>query len=101
MPEVNRTQALDMMAERIGQFDTLELLEVYNEVFPEARTTMEAAQADPSALVKRLVEYFDGLPYMDEFTEMFGLIFTSYREVWYNEEEEVIHYDPSELFASS
>ena len=48
MSTVTREQALEQMSKQIEKFDTDELLEVHNEVFPDNPSTLEEAEKDPA-----------------------------------------------------
>ncbi len=91
MPAVTREQALKQMSKQLENFDPTELVEVHNEVFPDDPATEEQARANPGLLVKRLSDHISSRE-IDEFVERWHLVFTKYRNVWYNEEEDLIYY---------
>ena len=91
MPAVTREQALKQMSKQLENFDPTELVEVHNEVFPDDPATEEQARANPGLLVKRLIDHISSRE-IDEFVERWHLVFTKYRNVWYNEEEDLIYY---------
>ncbi len=99
MPAITREQALDMLPAALERFDTLELLEVYNEVFPDAPATEEQARTDPRRLVQRLLDHIRSSE-ITGFVSLWHLVFIKYRNVWYNEEDELIYYnDGTEVYS--
>ena len=94
MSTVNKDQALELLTKEVRQkFGVDELLEVYNEVFPDRPRTEDEAHQDSSPLIEQLVEHINSGQEIDEILDLWGLIFTKHRNVWYDEEEERIHYN--------
>jgi hypothetical protein len=94
MPVVTEEQALELLTNGVQEkLPPVEVLEVYNEVFPEDRYTEEQARQDPSRLKERLVQRIHSGLGIDEVIDLWGVVFPRDRNVWYNEEEERIHYN--------
>src|SRR5437868_1200971 len=94
MPVVTKEQALELLTNEVQKhFDADELLEVYDEVFPDHPYPEEEASKDPTPLIEELVEHIQGESRIEEVLDLWGLIFPRHRNVWYNEEEERIHYN--------
>lgn len=92
MPAVTKDKALELLtAEVQEELGVDELLEVYNEVFPEDRCTEEEAHEGHVPLVERLVEHITKLG-ADEVIDMWGLLFPRHQNVWYDEEDDTVHY---------
>jgi hypothetical protein len=92
MPAVNKDQALELLTREVKNFAIDELLEVYNEAFPTHPTTEEEARKDPSPLVEQLVQVIKTRLEVDEVVSLWRLIIPKHYNVWYDEEEERIHY---------
>src|SRR5215468_7619295 len=93
MPVISKEQAVERMSRQVEKYDLLELLEVHNELFPNEQRTEAEARQDPTPLVKRVVDYIRGSD-IGNLVELWGFIFpTRYRNIWYEEEEDGIHYD--------
>ena len=92
MPAVNKDQALELLSGEIQKFDADELLEVYNEVFPEHPSSAELARKDPSSLVKQIVDYIRSGLEIDELIDLWEVILPRHHDLWYDEEEEKINY---------
>jgi hypothetical protein len=91
MPIVTKDQALERMTREVREgLPPDELLEVYNEVFRDDRQT-EAALADPEPLITRLTDRINRLD-VAELADYWGLIFIGHRDIWYDEEDERLHY---------
>src|SRR5262245_59946108 len=93
MPAVNKNQALELLAREVQKFDADELLEVYNEVFPDHPSTAEEAHEDSSSLVDQLVEHIRSGLEIDQIIDLWGVILPGDRNLWYDEEEETLHYN--------
>ena len=94
MPTVNKEQALELLTGALQEtLDTDELLEVYNEVFPDQTHTEEEAHEDSFRLVEQLVDHIDSVLEIEEIIDLWGLILPKHRNVWYDDEEEKIHYN--------
>jgi hypothetical protein len=89
MPFVTKDQALGMLTDEIQKkLGADELLEVYNEAFPDTPSTPENAEKDSQPLIERLADHINRGLEIDEVMDLWGLIFTKHRNIWYDEEEE-------------
>ena len=94
MPVVTTEQALGLLTNEVQEkLGTDELLEVYNEVFPDDPYTAEEVERDAWPLIEQLVEHINGGLAIDEVMDLWGLIFPKHRNIWYDDEEERIHYN--------
>jgi hypothetical protein len=94
MPAVTKEEALELLVNEMQQkLGAEELLEVYNEVFPDCPCTEEEAHENSSALMKRLVEHINSGLEVDEVIDLWGLILPKDRNVWYDDEAERIYYN--------
>ena len=93
MPVVTKDQALQLLTSEVKKFDTDELLEVYNELFPKHPYSEEKARQDPSPLVERLVAHINSGLDIGEIIELWGLIVPKHHHLWYDEVEDRIHYN--------
>jgi hypothetical protein len=94
MPVVTREQALEMLTNEVQEnLGADELLEVYNEVFPDDPYTEEEVHEDSRPLVEQLVDHIHSGLEIDEVMDLWGLIFPKHRNVWYDDEAERIHFN--------
>jgi hypothetical protein len=100
MPAVNKNQALELLAREVQDFDPDELLEVHNEVFPDHPGSEEKARANPSPLAEQLIEHIHSGLEIDQIIDLWGVILPGHRNLWYDEEEEKIHYHEAEAVPS-
>jgi hypothetical protein len=102
MPVVTKDGALELLTNEVQEkLGADELLEVYNEVFPDNPSTEEAAHEDVTPLIERLVDHVNSGLEIDEVIDLWGLIFPRRRNVWYDEEEERLHYNEEAEAVSS
>jgi hypothetical protein len=94
MPVITKQHALELLTNEVqAKLGADELLEVYNEVFPDHPYTAEEVAKDSGPLVEQLVDHIEGGREIDEVMDLWGLIFPKHRNVWYDDEEERIHYN--------
>jgi len=94
MPTIPANEAVGRLIREVEEnLPADELLEIRNELIPGQPRLPEEAVQDKKALMDHIVAYLNsGLP-MEEVAEMWNLIFTRHRNVWYNEMEDQIHYN--------
>jgi hypothetical protein len=101
MPAVTKDKALELLTNEVQEkLGTDELLEVYNEVFPDDPYTEEVHE-DAMPLIERLVDHVNRGLETDEVIDLWGLIFPRHRNVWYDDEEERLHYNEEAEAVSS
>ncbi len=94
MPVITKEQALKLLTSEVkDELGADELLEVYNEVFPNDPHTTEGVEEDSTPLSEQLVEHINGGREIDEVMDLWGLIFPKHRNVWYDDSEERLHYN--------
>jgi hypothetical protein len=94
MPVVTKDKALELLTNEVQEkFGADELLEVYNEVFPDEPYTDEEAHEDVTPLIEQLVDHVNSGLGVEEVIDLWGLIFPRHRNVWYDDEEERLHYN--------
>ena len=94
MPVITKEQALELLTNEVqDKLGADELLEVYNEVFPDDPYTAEEVEEDSGPLIEQLVDHINGGLEIDEVMDLWRLIFPKHRNVWYDDEEERIHYN--------
>lgn len=94
MPVVNQDQALELLTNEVQEkLGADELLEVYNELFPDHPYTEADAHEDSWPLIEQLVDHIKSRLEIDEVIDLWGLILPKHRNVWYDDEEEKIHYN--------
>ena len=94
MPVVTKDKALDLLTDEVEEkLCADELLEVYNEVLHDDACTEGQAPQDPSPLREQLVEHIRSGLGIDQVIDLWGVIFPKHRNVWYDEEEERLHYN--------
>lgn len=102
MSVVTKDKALELLTDEVQEkLGADELLEVYNEVFPDNPYTEEEAYKDVTPLIERLVGHVNSGLEIDEVIDLWGLIFPRHRNVWYDDEEERLHYNEEAEAVSS
>lgn len=94
MPVVSTDEALDLLTKQVeDKLGSDDLLEVYNELFPDNPYTEEEVEDDAWPLSEQITDYINRGLEAEEIIELWSLIFPKHRNVWYDEEEGRIHYN--------
>lgn len=86
MPALSRDQAAEKLAEVVENAKPTALAEIYAELFPE-----KSAPAKPSA-PELAVHIRSGLE-AEEIVDLWNVVFPADRNVWYDEEDDEVHYN--------
>jgi hypothetical protein len=94
MPVVTKEQALELMTNEVQEkLGADELLEVYNEVFPDDSHTEEEAREDATPLIEQLVARINSGLEIDVLMDLWRLICPRHRNLWYDDVEDRLHYN--------
>ncbi len=93
MAAITKQEAVDRLTQAVKKAQPDDLVEIYNDLFPEKPTTEDAANKDPAALVKKIAAHIDDGLEVEEILALWNVIFPTHRRVWFDEDEGTIHYD--------
>jgi hypothetical protein len=93
MATITQQQAVDRLTQAVNHAHPDDLVEIYNELFPEKPITEDVAKENPSAVVEKIVAHVDSGLEVEEILDLWNVIFPTHRRVWFDEEEELMHYD--------
>jgi hypothetical protein len=97
VPDILIEQAVERLVKEVEEnLPADEIQEIYNGWFRGDAVVVERTDASPEAnkrRIEQLVAHFRGDRGVDEIVELWELVFTKHRDVWYNEEDEVLHYE--------
>lgn len=86
MPVLLKHQAAEKLATFVEKIEPVILAEIYSELFPE-----EVAPPQPSAT--DLAKYIRGGLAAEEIVDLWNVVFPSDRNIWYDEQEDEIHFN--------
>src|SRR5581483_11756764 len=92
MATITKRQAVDRLTEAVKEAQPDDLVEIYNELFPEKPITQDKAKKDPSALIKKIAAHIDSGLEVEEVLDLWHVIFPKYRSVFFDEDEGLLHY---------
>jgi len=93
MATITKQRAVDRLTHAVREAHADDLVEIYNELFPEEPTTEDQAHAGPSSLVERIVAHIASGLEVEEILDLWNVIFPTHRRVWFAEDEGLMHYD--------
>jgi len=91
MATITKQQAVHRLTEAIRKASADDLVEIYNELFPEKPTTEAEAHAS-AALAEKIVGHIDSGLEVEEVLDLWHVIFPKHRRVWFDEDESLLHY---------
>ena len=86
MPAISVSEAVERLAKCVEKAKPTALAEIYAELFPE-----EPVAAPPTAL--GLAQHIRNGLKAEEIVDLWNVVFPVHRNVWYDEEENAIHYN--------
>lgn len=86
MPVVSQSQATERLVRGVERVRPEDLPEIYSELFPES-------PPPSSLLASELVRLIRGGLKPEEIVDLWNVVFPEDRKVWYNEEEDMIHFN--------
>jgi hypothetical protein len=93
MPAVSKNEAMALLTEEIERLPADEVLEIHNELFPQRAFTVAQAQGKEALLVQQVIDHIKSRQGIDEITALWGLVFTTHRNIHYDDEDDRIHYN--------
>lgn len=90
MPALSTNEAAERLAKVVEKAKPPTLAEIYAELFPEQPAAATPSAADLAQLVR------SGLA-AEELVSLWNVVFPPDRNVWYDEEDEKIHYNEEAL----
>ena len=86
MPVLSTTEAAERLAKVVEKAKPTALSEFFAELFPEKPATVPPSAAD-------LARHIRGGLEAEEIVDLWNVVFPADRNVWYDEEDEKIHYN--------
>ena len=93
MAAIKKKEAEDRLAEVVKCANLDDLVEIHNEVFPEEPITGDQINEDPSVLSEKIVAHIDSGLEVEEILDLWNVVFPSHREVWFEEDKALVHYE--------
>ncbi len=93
MATITKQQAVDRLTQAVKVATLDDLVEIYNELFPEKPITEDRPRRDPSALAKKISAHIDRGLEVEELLDLRYAILPKCRRVSFDEEDNLIHYD--------
>jgi hypothetical protein len=93
MATIKKQEAINRLAQAVKAAHADDLVEIHNELFPEAPVREEKADADPSAVVDKIVAHIASGLEVEEVLDLWNVIFPMHCRVWFDEDEGLMHYE--------
>ncbi len=86
MPALSKTQASAKLAEVVEKAKSSDLVEIYDELFPEVPSSTPPNARDIAERIRSGLE-------AEEIVDLWNVVFPEDRNVWYEEESSTIRYN--------
>lgn len=96
MPTINVDVATEKLSHAVEEMHADDLLQVYNELFPDKPVAEDEASCDVGSLVKQIVDHISGGLEPEEVVDLWNVVFPRDREVYFDEEDCLLHFAASE-----
>jgi hypothetical protein len=92
MPTLAKKQAVEHLVAKVEKAPADELVEIYNELFPEHPTSEAEARPNVAAFRKKVLAYIDQGLEVEEILDLWNVIFPKDRDIWFDEQKKKIRY---------
>ncbi len=93
MATIKEQQAVEQLTQAVRAAHPDDLVEIYNELFPEAPAAEDKAAENPAALVDKIIAHINVGLEVEEILDLWNVVFPEHRRVWFDEDACLIHYD--------
>jgi len=93
MATIAKERAVHLLSTAVQKANANYLVEIYNEVFPQNPTTEQEAVQKAARLVGQVIDHINKGLEVEEILDLWHVVFPKHRRVWFDEEEDRIHYD--------
>ena len=90
MATISLEDATGKLTHAIEDLDADELVQLYNELFPDKPVPSEAT-TDPNQLRQQIIEHINGGLEPEEVVDLWSVAFPTDRKVYFNEEDGFLH----------
>jgi|GEM_PF-868162 len=91
MPTISRPDAVSRMSAEIETFGRDDLIEVHNELFPEAPRSDADSNHDADELITGIRAHIQSGLADEEIADLWNVVFPDDRNVWYDSENQSLH----------
>jgi len=95
MSAVATPVAVERLIQAIEDMHADDLVEAYNELFPEEPLSQDEAYEDVIPVVERIVNHINRGLEVEELLDLWNVVFPKHRNVAYDEETEAISFEES------
>lgn len=96
MATISVPAASEKLTHAVEDMHADDLLQVYNELFPDEPATEDDAYDDVTPLVEQVVDHIGRGLEPEEVVDLWNVVFPKDREVYFNEEENLLHFAEDE-----
>jgi len=93
MATISIDGATEKLIRAVEKMDTDDLVQVYNELFPDEPTTEEKAYEDVTSLVEQIVGHIRHGLEPEEAVDLWNVVFSADREVYFDEEANLLYFE--------
>ena len=88
-----KQHAVDELVRAVKSADPDDLVEIYNELFPQRPITRHDTDRAAASVVQAVLAHIAQGLEIEEILDLWNVIFPAHRGVWFDEESGMIHYE--------
>ena len=92
MSTISVDDATKKLTQAVEGMHADDLVQVYNELFPDEPASEEEAYEDVIPLVEQIVDHITRGLEPEEVVDLWNVVFPKDREVYFNEEDDLMHF---------
>lgn len=93
MPTISLDEAAGKITHEVEGMTVDDVVEVYNELFPEEPAAEDAVNGNLAPLVAQIVDHIQHGIEPEELVDLWNVVFPKDRQVYYDEESGLVHYE--------
>jgi len=93
MTTITKQEAIDRLIRSMQAATSDDLVEIHNELFPEDPVKEDQVQCKQPAMIGKILAHVRAGLEIEEILDLWNVIFPADREVWFDDVENVIHFD--------
>ena len=97
MPTIPLDEAARRITDEVKEMANDDVVEAYNELFPDEPASDQTANGNAASLVARIVDRIKRRIEPEELVDLWNVVFPKDRQVYYDESSRLVHYEPEQV----
>lgn len=98
MAAITREEAIARLKHEVQTLQGDDLVEVYDELFPEKPAPQKTVHADPAPFMSHVIDHLENGLEVEELVDLWNVVFPKDRNVYFDEETQQLHFNEESGF---